>query len=41
VMPVARAPFDTTMDGRILLLERTITRGVPLAVITNWASGMP
>jgi eukaryotic-like serine/threonine-protein kinase len=41
VMPVARAPFDTTIDGRILLLERTITRGVPLAVITNWAAALP
>jgi Tol biopolymer transport system component len=36
VMPVARAPFDVAADGRVLVLERTINRGVPLAVVTNW-----
>lgn len=41
VMSVARSPFDATADGRLLLLERTITQGVPLAVITNWRSLLP
>ena len=36
VMPVARAPFDVAADGRVLVLERTINRGVPLAIVTNW-----
>jgi Tol biopolymer transport system component len=36
VMPVARSPFDVSADGRLLLLERTISRGVPLAVVKNW-----
>ena len=30
-MPVARSPFDVSADGRLLLLERTISKGVPLA----------
>jgi eukaryotic-like serine/threonine-protein kinase len=36
VMPVARSPFDVSADGRLLLLERTISKGVPLAVVKNW-----
>jgi hypothetical protein len=36
VMSVARSPYDVSADGRLLLLERTITRAAPLAVITNW-----
>ena len=36
VMPVARSPFDVSADGRLLLLERTINKGVPLAVVKNW-----
>ena len=36
VMPVARSPFDVSADGRLLLLERTINQGAPLAVVTNW-----
>jgi Tol biopolymer transport system component len=35
VMPVARAPFDVSSDGRVLVLERTINRGAPLALVTN------
>jgi hypothetical protein len=40
VMPVARSPFDVSADGRLLLLERTINKGVPLAVVTNWLVAM-
>jgi Tol biopolymer transport system component len=40
VMSVARSPFDTTADGRLLLLERTINPA-PLAVISNWRSILP
>ena len=40
VMSVTRTPFDTSADGRLLLLERTINQGVPLAVITNWKAIM-
>jgi hypothetical protein len=36
VMPVARSPFDVSADGRVLLLERTINQGAPLAIVTNW-----
>ena len=36
VMSVARSPFDVAADGRLLLLERTINKGVPLAVVKNW-----
>ena len=36
VMPVARSPFDISADGRLLLLERTINQGAPLAIVTNW-----
>ena len=36
VMSVARSPFDVSADGRVLVLERTINRSVPLAVVTNW-----
>jgi eukaryotic-like serine/threonine-protein kinase len=35
VMTVARSPFDATTDGRVLLLERTVTAGVPLVVEMN------
>ena len=28
-------------DGRLLLLERTIDQGVPLAVVTNWRAILP
>jgi serine/threonine-protein kinase len=38
VMPVARSPFDATADQRLLLLERTISHGVPLAVVANWTA---
>jgi serine/threonine-protein kinase len=41
VMPVARSPFDVAADGRVLLLERTISQGVPLAVVTNWRAMVP
>ena len=40
VMSVTRAPFDVASDGRLLLLERTITQGIPLAIITNWRTLM-
>jgi eukaryotic-like serine/threonine-protein kinase len=40
VMPVARSPFDVSADGRLLLLERTISRGVPLAVVKNWTAAL-
>ena len=36
VMSVTRTPFDVTADGRLLLLERTINRGAPLSIVTNW-----
>ena len=36
VMSVARSPFDVAADGRLVLLERTINKGVPLAVVKNW-----
>jgi hypothetical protein len=39
-MPVARSPFDVSADGRLLLLERTVNQGVPLAVVTNWRAVM-
>ena len=29
-------PFDVSADGRLLLLERTISKGAPLAVVKNW-----
>lgn len=40
VMPVARSPFDVAADGRLLLLERTISKGVPLAVVKNWTAAL-
>jgi Tol biopolymer transport system component len=40
VMPGARSPFDVSADGRLLLLERTINQGAPLAVVTNWPAIM-
>jgi Tol biopolymer transport system component len=40
VMPVARSPFDVSADGRLLLLERTISKGVPLAVVKDWTAGL-
>jgi hypothetical protein len=40
VMPVARSPFDVSADGRLLLLERTISKGVPLAVVKNWTAAL-
>ncbi len=40
LMPVARSPFDVSADGRVMLLERTIDQGVPLAVIANWRTLM-
>jgi hypothetical protein len=40
VMSVTRAPFDVAADGRLLLLERTITQGIPLAIITDWRTLM-
>jgi eukaryotic-like serine/threonine-protein kinase len=40
VMSVTRAPFDVAEDGRLLVLERTITQGIPLAIITNWRTLM-
>ena len=40
VMSVTRAPFDVAKDGRLLVLERTISQGVPLAIITNWRTLM-
>jgi hypothetical protein len=40
VMSVTRAPFDVAKDGRLIVLERTITQGVPLAIITNWRALM-
>jgi Tol biopolymer transport system component len=36
VMPVARSPFDVAADGRLLVLERTITAGAPLVLVANW-----
>lgn len=36
VMPVARSPFDVTANGRLLVLERTITQGSPLVLVANW-----
>jgi len=36
VMPEGRSPFDVTRDGRLLLLERTISHSVPLVVEMNW-----
>jgi Tol biopolymer transport system component len=40
VMPVARSPFDVAADGRLLLLERTINKGIPLAVVKNWTAAL-
>jgi eukaryotic-like serine/threonine-protein kinase len=40
VMPVARSPFDVSADGRLLLLERTINKGAPLAVVKNWIAAV-
>jgi Tol biopolymer transport system component len=40
LMPVARSPFDVAADGRLLLLERTINQGAPLAIVTNWLAAM-
>jgi Tol biopolymer transport system component len=40
VMPVSRSPFDVTADGRLLLLERTINQGAPLAVVKNWIAAL-
>jgi sugar lactone lactonase YvrE len=40
VMPVARSPFDVTADGRLLVLERTITAGAPLVLVANWRTVM-
>ena len=40
VMPVARSPFDVSADGRLLVLERTINQGAPLAVVTNWPASV-
>jgi len=40
VMSVTRAPYDVAKDGRVLVLERTINQGVPLAIITNWRALM-
>jgi hypothetical protein len=37
-MPVARSPFDVTADSRLLMLERTISQGVPLVIHMNWAA---
>jgi Tol biopolymer transport system component len=39
VMPVARSPFDVTMDGRVLLLERTVNSAA-LSVVTNWHAAL-
>jgi Tol biopolymer transport system component len=36
VMSVSRSPFDVTADGRVILLERTVSQSVPLAIITDW-----
>lgn len=36
VMPVARSPFDVAADGRLMVLERTITQGAPLVLEANW-----
>ena len=36
VMPVARSPFDVAADGRLVVLERTITQGAPLVLVANW-----
>ena len=40
VMPVARSPFDVAADGRLLVLERTITQGAPLVLVANWRAVM-
>jgi serine/threonine-protein kinase len=40
VMSVSRSPFDVTTDGRMLLLERTVSQGVPLAIVANWREVM-
>jgi Tol biopolymer transport system component len=40
VMPVARSPFDVAADGRLLVLERTITAGAPLVLVVNWRTVM-
>jgi|SoiMethySBSTD1v2_1073268.scaffolds.fasta_scaffold06632_12 eukaryotic-like serine/threonine-protein kinase len=39
VMPVARSPFDIAVDGRVLLLERTVNSAA-LSVVTNWPATM-
>ena len=36
VMSVSRSPFDVATGGRILLLERTVTQGAAIAVVTDW-----
>jgi eukaryotic-like serine/threonine-protein kinase len=40
VMSVSRSPYDVSADGRLLLLERTVNQGVPLAIMTNWRAIM-
>ena len=40
VMPVSRSPFDVSADGRLLLLERTISHRAPLVVEMNWVAEM-
>jgi Tol biopolymer transport system component len=40
VMPVARSPFDVAVDGRVLLLERTVNSAA-LSVVTNWRGVVP
>jgi Tol biopolymer transport system component len=40
VMPVARSPFDVAADGRLVVLERTITQGAPLVLVADWRAVM-
>jgi hypothetical protein len=35
-MSVTRSPFDVTAEGRLLVLERTVSQGVPLVGVINW-----
>jgi len=39
VMPEGRSPFDVTRDGRLLLLERTISHSVPEMPNSSGADG--
>jgi hypothetical protein len=36
VMSVTRSPFDVTAEGPVLVLERTVSQGVPLVGVINW-----